>query len=151
MYNKTALKKIKKDDLVQMYLDLQAKNYDDKMEEVLEKCCTNAIDETVKELKKENEILEEEFQYLKKRFGDYNDEKQEEIKKLKEWSLSAQMIEDTSAETIEEFEQDVRDAWEQTTCLESDSMNEVSQLQFDETVEELKEEIEKLKEQINQN
>jgi len=113
MYNKTALKKIKKDDLIQMYLDLQAKNYDDKMEEVLEKCCNNAIDETVKELKKENEILEEELQYLKKRFGEYIDEKQEEMKKLKEWSLSAKMIEDTSAETIEEFEQDVRDAWEQ--------------------------------------
>ena len=57
MYTKTALKKIKKDDLVQMYLDLQAKNYDDKMEEVLEKCCNNAIDETVKELKDQNEKL----------------------------------------------------------------------------------------------
>jgi FtsZ-binding cell division protein ZapB len=61
MYNKTALKKIKKDDLVQMYLDLQAKNYDDKMEEVIEKCCNNAIDETVEELQKENEKLREEL------------------------------------------------------------------------------------------
>ena len=60
MYTKTALKKIKKDDLVQMYLDLQAKNYDDKMEEVLEKCCNNAINETVEELQKENEKLKEE-------------------------------------------------------------------------------------------
>jgi len=58
MYNKTALKKIKKDDLVQMYLDLQANNYDNKMEKVLEKCCTNAIDETVEELKDQNERLE---------------------------------------------------------------------------------------------
>lgn len=60
MYNKTTLKKIKKDELVQMYLDLQAKNYDEKMEEVLDKCCTNAINETVEELKKENESLKEE-------------------------------------------------------------------------------------------
>lgn len=61
MYNKTTLKKIKKDELVQMYLDLQAKNYDEKMEEVLDKCCTNAINETVEELKKENESLKEEL------------------------------------------------------------------------------------------
>lgn len=67
MYNKTALKKIKKDDLVQMYLDLQAKNYDNKMEKILEKCCNNAINETVEELQKENEKLKEENKRLVKR------------------------------------------------------------------------------------
>tara|TARA_R110002050_G_scaffold128442_4_gene249663 strand:- start:11189 stop:11836 length:648 start_codon:yes stop_codon:yes gene_type:complete len=173
MYNKTALKKIKKDDLVQMYLDLQAKNYDDKMEEVLEKCCNNAIDETVKELQKENEKLEEEIKELQEEaeqnkeffdttFGEFMKLKaenkklkeeineweeevssiqstseslewnlKEEIKKLKEWSLSAKMIEDTSAETIEEFEQDVRDAWAEGT------------------LDGREEEIEKLKEEVD--
>ena len=73
----------------------------------------------------------------------------EENKKLKEWSLSTQMIEDTSAETIEEFERDVRDNWkentefteeidelkEKITCLESDSHNEVSQAEHEEQME----------------
>jgi len=51
-------------------------------------------------LEKENKKLEEENKKL-----------QEENKKLKEWSLSPEMIEDTSAETIEEFESDIRDNW----------------------------------------
>jgi len=91
MYTKTALKKIKKDDLVQMYLDLQAKNYDDKMEEVLEKCCNNAINETVEELQKENEKLKEEINEWEEEVSSIQSVSEslewnlkEEIKKLKE-------------------------------------------------------------------
>jgi chromosome segregation ATPase len=69
MFTKTSLNKIKKADLVQMYLDLQAKDYDEKMEETLEKCCNNAIEEVVKsmkdvieEVKAENEKLKEEIE-----------------------------------------------------------------------------------------
>lgn len=138
MYTKSALKKIKKDDLVQMYLDLQAKNYDDKMEEVLEKCCNNAIDETVKELQKENEKLKKRVSKVLKNHKECVGNKvkiimdlKRENEKLKEWSLSAQMIEDTSAETIEEFEQDVRDAWAEGT------------------LDGREEEIEKLKEEVD--
>lgn len=39
------------------------------------------------------------------------------IKKLKKWSLSEDMIETTSAETIEEFESDVRDNWRELEQL----------------------------------
>lgn len=35
----------------------------------------------------------------------------DELEELKQWSLSKDMIETTSAETIEEFERDVRDNW----------------------------------------
>jgi hypothetical protein len=59
LYTKTALKKIKKDELVQMFLDLQAKKVDHMMDEVVEKCCTNAIEEVVEDLKEENEKLKE--------------------------------------------------------------------------------------------
>jgi len=69
MFTKTALNKIKKADLVQMYLDLQAQDYNEKMEQTLEKCCNNAIkeavnaiEEVVEELKKENENLKEEIE-----------------------------------------------------------------------------------------
>ena len=69
MFTKTALNKIKKADLVQMYLDLQAKDYYEKMEETLEKCCNNAIEEVVKsmkdvieEVKAENEKLKEDLE-----------------------------------------------------------------------------------------
>ena len=85
-----------------------------------------------------------------KKVKEENKKLQEENKKLKEWSLSTQMIEDTSAETIEEFERDVRDNWkentefteeidelkEKITCLESDSHNEVSQAEHEEQIEE---------------
>jgi hypothetical protein len=59
MFTKTALNKIKKADLVQMYLDLQAKDYDEKMEQTLEKCCNNAIDDVIEGLKKQIEDLED--------------------------------------------------------------------------------------------
>jgi predicted transcriptional regulator len=59
LYTKTALKKIKKDELVQMFLDLQAQKVDHMMDEVVEKCCTNAIEEVVEDLKEENEKLKE--------------------------------------------------------------------------------------------
>tara|TARA_R100001440_G_scaffold70849_2_gene93557 strand:- start:12149 stop:12511 length:363 start_codon:yes stop_codon:yes gene_type:complete len=57
IYNKTALKKVKKDELIQMFLDLQAQRINDSMDEAVEKCCTNAIEEVVEGLKAENEKL----------------------------------------------------------------------------------------------
>jgi len=53
-------------------------------------------------------------------------ELEEENKKLQEWSLSPEMIEDTSAETIEEFERDVRDNWKENTELQEELDNEES-------------------------
>jgi regulator of replication initiation timing len=67
LYTKTALKKIKKDALIEMFLDLQAKKVDHMMDEVVEKCCTDAVEEVVEgmksvieEVKEENETLKEE-------------------------------------------------------------------------------------------
>ena len=57
IYNKTALKKVKKDELIQMFLDLQAQRINDSMDEAVEKCCNNAIEEVVEGLKKENKRL----------------------------------------------------------------------------------------------
>ena len=72
LYTKTALKKIKKDDLVEMFLDLQAKKVDHMMDEVVEKCCTDAVEEVVEgmksvieEVKEENEVLTEKTGHLK--------------------------------------------------------------------------------------
>tara|TARA_R100001460_G_scaffold78646_1_gene119665 strand:+ start:47 stop:670 length:624 start_codon:yes stop_codon:yes gene_type:complete len=59
MFTKTSLNKIKKADLVQMYLDLQAKDYDEKMDKTLEKCCNKAVDEVIEGLKKQIEDLED--------------------------------------------------------------------------------------------
>ena len=84
-----------------------------------------------------------------KKVKEENKKLQEENKKLQEWCLSTEMIDDTSAETIEEFERDVRDNWkentefteeidelkEKITCLESDSHNEVSQAEHEEQME----------------
>ena len=49
-----------------------------------------------------------------------DDQKQREREKeeLQEWRLSDAMIEQTSAETVEEFEQDVRDNWEENKRLQ---------------------------------
>lgn len=63
LYTKTALKKIKKDELIEMFLDLQAKKVDHMMDEVVEKCCTGAVQEVVEGLKKELEAAEHTIQY----------------------------------------------------------------------------------------
>ena len=77
MYTKTSLKKIKKDDLVQMFLDLQAKKVDHMMDEVVEKCCTDAVEEVVEgmksvieEVKEENSDLHNEIKLLKEQIKD---------------------------------------------------------------------------------
>ena len=57
LYSKTSLKKIKKDDLIQMFLDLQAQKVNDSMDQAVEKCCNNAIEEVIEDLKAENEKL----------------------------------------------------------------------------------------------
>ena len=60
LYSKTALKKIKKDDLIQMFLDLQAQKVNDSMDQAVEKCCNNAIEEVIEDLKAENLKLKKE-------------------------------------------------------------------------------------------
>lgn len=57
IYTKTSLKKMKKDELVEMILNIQAEKVNDSMDEVVEKCCTNAIEEVFEKLKAENEKL----------------------------------------------------------------------------------------------
>ncbi len=143
----------------------------------------------LKKLKAENKKLKESLEENEKEVSLINSEEMEneekisrlevKIEELKEWSLSTQMIEDTSAETIEEFERDVRDNWEENTefteeneklkdkitCLESDSHNEVSLAEQEEQMEntlaslnfykecneELKDENKKLKKEHIQN
>ena len=79
---------------------------------------------------KEVNELKEELKHKNEKFCEWIEENQ----KLKEWSLSTQMIEDTSAETIEEFERDVRDNWKENT-------------EFTEEIEKLKEENDELQEE----
>ena len=59
MYTKTSLKKIKKDDLVQMFLDLQAKKVDHMMDEGVQysKGICDELSKQIKALKEENEAL----------------------------------------------------------------------------------------------
>jgi len=80
LYTKTALKKIKKDELVQMFLDLQAQKVDNMMDEVVEKCCNNAIEEVVEDLKAENEKLKSLINEYKDSSCIHKDVKPQEIK-----------------------------------------------------------------------
>ena len=87
IYNKTALKKVKKDELIQMFLDLQAQRINDSMDEAVEKCCTNAIEEVVEGLKAENEKLKKQKDYFKKQkdcFKKQNKKLHTEMKQLEE-------------------------------------------------------------------
>ena len=86
-YNKTALKKVKKDELIKMFLDLQADKINDSLDEAVEKCCTNAIEEVVEDLKAENEILNSLYEKHKKL--NENHEKMNEILKEKNEKLKA--------------------------------------------------------------
>ena len=78
IYTKTALKKIKKDDIIQMFLEQQGKLNDIQMD----------LDGDGWFLKlKENENLKKAYEEQHKyscEIGDYIDKKQEEIEKLKE-------------------------------------------------------------------
>ena len=86
IYNKTALKKVKKDEIIQMFLDLQAQRINDSMDEAVEKCCNNAIEEVVEGLKKENEKLKEFIQNMDKRkVGILCKKLKEENEKLKKF------------------------------------------------------------------
>ena len=91
IYNKTALKKVKKDELIQMFLDLQAQRINDSMDEAVEKCCNNAIEEVVEGLKAENEKLKKQnagwvkrSQKVRKSNNECVQQKVEIIMKLKE-------------------------------------------------------------------
>jgi chromosome segregation ATPase len=50
-----------------------------------------------------------------------NEKLKEEIKNIKDWCLSDEMKEQTSAETIEEFEADVRDNWDEIKLLKDEN------------------------------
>ncbi len=54
LYNKTALKKIKKDELIQMFLDLQARHYNSRMDS------QERFEQTIEELK---EQLDEQYSF----------------------------------------------------------------------------------------
>ena len=56
LYNKTALKKIKKNDLVLMFLDLQASDYNARMDDRKLKNITPFLEEEIKELKEQIDI-----------------------------------------------------------------------------------------------
>lgn len=86
------------------------------------------------ELNKKNEDLKKEILKLK-------EENEELNKKNGGWCLSHSMIEQTSAETVEHFERDVRDNWEELIQNEEEIDN------LKEEIDNLKEEIEKLKEE----
>jgi len=60
--------------------------------------------------------------YLRRKVDSYEKEI-EKLRKIKDWCLSDEMVEQTSAETIEEFEQDVRDNWDEIKELKSALMN----------------------------
>ena len=88
LYNKTALKKIKKNDLVLMFLDLQASDYNARMDDRKLKNITPFLEEEIKELK---EQIERErgfaLQAIITRGKDFQpeiDELKEEIEDLKE-------------------------------------------------------------------
>ena len=79
--------------------------------------------EDIKKLKEENdEVWEQSSKVTGEKLKLHS-----EIEKLKKWSLSKDMIERTSAETIEEFEKDVRDNWNYIEKLEE----EISDIQGD--------------------
>ncbi len=141
MFTKTSLNKIKKADLVQMYLDLQAKDYDEKMEQTLEKCCNNAIkevvngvEEVVEELKKENESqkivivnetiekekLQTEVVKLKKQIEDLQDERYKMcgIANANGWDIYPTDDEETDEESEEESEEEEEEGSENKVLKE---------------------------------
>jgi DNA repair exonuclease SbcCD ATPase subunit len=111
-----------------------------------ERACNERDDaEKFEELKEENEELEEQIKTLEnihngdmkivKMLKEKWNEEQEEIKKLKkvcrdlrQWHLSDDMIDDISAENIDEFERDVRDNWDELNGVGSFSGPPTSQV-----------------------
>jgi len=80
-----------------MYLDLQAKDYDEKMEQTLEKCCNKAVDDVIEGLKQQIEDLKKEIESLKSEddqmentlaslnfYKECNEDLKKEINELKE-------------------------------------------------------------------
>ena len=108
----------------------------------------NAESEEIKKLKEYQRKYENKIFCLEQHIAGANHKLEKENEKLKEWSLSPEMIEDTSAETIEEFESDIRDNWREIKELQEEN----KKLQFDydtrgDIVKGLVEQIKKLKEE----
>lgn len=151
-YTKTALKKIKKDDLIQMFLDLQAQKVNDCMDEVVEKCCNNAIEEVIEDLKAENEKLKEENSYLENWNIDKLNENYvplEDYEKLKEnLKLSEDKVCELTHENMEysgiqEENEKLKGSLEELYTLREGEIAHLGQIDL------LKHEISKLKEQID--
>lgn len=72
-----------------------------------------------------------------------------ETEELKKWSLSKDMIESTSAETIEEFEKDVRDNWKELEELQN-SIESISNeyMSGEETIDDIRDYIEQKTDEI---
>ena len=87
----------------------------------------NAESEEIKKLKEYQRKYENKIFCLEQHIAVANHKLEKENEKLKEWSLSPEMIEDTSAETIEEFESDIRDNWREINELQEEN----KKLQFD--------------------
>ena len=124
MYNATALKKIKKAELVTMYLDLQAQTYDEIMNEVLEKCCNKAIEETVEELKVENEKLKEAIDPLTlgaKRTIESNCKLYQEIQELKQEIDGLKEEKEEKEEEVRGLESDYMENEEKIGLLEDEN------------------------------
>ena len=103
IYTKTALKKIKKDELIQMFLDQQSKLNDIQMDD-------DGDWNAVLKLKEENEKLKEAYEDQHKyscEIGDYIDKKQEQIEKLKEENEKLKVLE----EEIEKLKENVMDEY----------------------------------------
>jgi len=151
IYNKTALKKVKKDELIQMFLDLQAQRINDSMDEAVEKCCTNAIEEVVENLKKENMKLKEENERLEARVEMYAQHNKKLNRDMEEsekydWKKKYHHL-NTRFIALENIEKKLKDELHKNTCDKYWSI-EQAEMRLGDVIEKLKEENEKLKAQI---
>jgi len=117
LYNKTALKNMKKDDLIDMFLNRQANVLDDDMKKdastELEKEYSRRISELIEIVNEKNQQIHnlisehkqedaEDYQLIQG-FKEQNDKLQEEIQKYKDSSLRT--IEATPSEILAEMEE----------------------------------------------
>tara|TARA_R110000824_G_scaffold192885_1_gene375091 strand:+ start:55 stop:603 length:549 start_codon:yes stop_codon:yes gene_type:complete len=142
MYTKTSLKKIKKDDLVQMFLDQQAKNYDDKMENEKLKWEDDQMENTLASLnfyKECNEDLKEEIKKLKEHY-------EKTMSKEFGWgnAIMANMYEQKDIEN-EKLKEEINEWEEEVSSIQS--VSESLEWDLKKEIEEVKEENQKLKEE----
>ena len=167
LYNKTALKKIKKDDLIQMFMEQQAKLNDSHLAtDVADH--DNKLYDVIRKLKAENEKLKKRIEedhkavpsFLiqdmyhdskeeNKKLKEENKKLKEQLKEPKELFLYKAKVKELRDEIKELKEENIK-LKEKITCLESDSYNEVSQAEHDDAMEEYEEAIETRDDQIKE-